>query len=67
MRKFTAQPMHFHGSFRLEILTVGAKRRKGVKNKLDPRTSEPIRRFISRDKPRCFRDHCKLFYKPMSP
>ena len=51
MKKYTAQPLSFHSYLGFGILT-GAKRRKGVKSKSDPRTSEPIRRFTSRDKPR---------------
>lgn len=34
--------LNFHGYFRFRIL-IGAKRRKGVKNKPDPRTSKSLR------------------------
>lgn len=57
--------MSFHGYFGLGILT-GAKRREVVKNKLDPRNSEPNRLFTSRDKLRLCTDHSVLFFKPVS-
>lgn len=47
MKKYTVQPLSFRGYFELGILT-GARTRAGVKNKLDPRHSEPNRLSTSR-------------------
>lgn len=55
MKKYAVQPLSFRGYFELGILT-GAKAREGMKNKLDPRHSEPNRLSASRVKSRLCMD-----------